>query len=580
MYSNSIFDWRKRPINHFSVHTMNYSSFSLPDTTNKKEMGSMYDIYSSNLVDNQNLSDKMDIANDQQSWFLKSAARACTNILRKLWRASSPDLSFYDCEPRASSPSSWPSAKTENKNIELLDTGFSSSEMNGDCKSVVAACEDKLNKVRQLITTKTVSSSPKCSTYRSRRPRRRFVEANSVEESFEDAFSPEDFVSHPDNKQIAFLIPYQYESGFFCEIDGAKMKTERDKTTIASKDKEHLNLKPEIPPNNIQDTTIVKDIADNTKVETNKAQETVASCEQKMLKLHALLQERKKSKTALNLDDSVAESVKERPKRIKSKGIPVKAQDKRFKNPNRSPEKRKNVSTKKNIQDDMLFADELTEDMSSVENSPRLVNLAKLCDHLPVPKENDYFDEISGRFRSASGTESDDSFQVVFADSPHQSYRPSECDSEDSFIFFEDSPDSCYTSNDVFGNGSDSESEYSDSDTEVSDSGCDSDELKMSHSMSKTVEDLTDDALYKGEDIRKSETVDQVDCAVRICEEIPSQDLVSEVSEAKSASLLLNDEKKLLRKSQPSKKVSFSVFLFIYSQLQNYVNILELSNHY
>ncbi|XP_063836654.1 uncharacterized protein LOC135085784 [Ostrinia nubilalis] len=215
-----------------------------------------------------------------------------------------------------------------------------------------------------------------------------------------------------------------------------------------------------------------------------------------------------------------------------------------------------------NIQDNLTFANEINGDeLSSVENSPAVRSL----DRLSTPSvnsqrdEKDYFDEISGRFHSSSATESEDSFQIVFTDSPKNRPRvPSDCESEDSFIVFEESPDSCYTSNDVFGEESESDAEYSDSDTDVSDSGC-IPVTKLAHTLSRTFGDLTDDSLYD------DKPVDEVDCAVRtVCEEIPSEDIEDDSvvcetdNEVKSTGLLLDDAKKLLRKTLPPKKVHFS----------------------
>ncbi|KAL4711243.1 hypothetical protein ACJJTC_019084 [Scirpophaga incertulas] len=166
----------------------------------------------------------------------------------------------------------------------------------------------------------------------------------------------------------------------------------------------------------------------------------------------------------------------------------------------------------------------------------------------------DYFDEISGRFRSLSSTESEESFQIVFSDSPRTSRmrRPSDCESEDSFIVFED-PDSCYTSTDVFGDSED-ESD-SNSDAEFSDTK-DVQVTKLSNTLSRTLSDLTDGSLYE------DKALDEVDCAVTsMCVEIPTEkiaDVSVNVPNAQSTGLLLNNEKKLLKRNQSPKKVHFS----------------------
>ncbi|KAM3955186.1 uncharacterized protein ACR2FA_010948 [Aphomia sociella] len=217
---------------------------------------------------------------------------------------------------------------------------------------------------------------------------------------------------------------------------------------------------------------------------------------------------------------------------------------------------RENTALRTAIKDGTLSKQALNHSIC-VEKSSCINFINGSLEKLASSVEEDCFDEIAGRFLS-NGDENDDSFQVVFADSPQtkRKWRISECDSEDSFVVFEESPDSCYTSNDLFSDESDSsESESSDSDSEISDSGCVLDE--MVHSISKSVGDLTDDSLYV-----EGPSVDEVDCAARICEEIPSSDIVEvcdfNEQEALSTGVLLNVTKKLLRKSRPPKKVHFS----------------------
>ncbi|XP_041970436.1 uncharacterized protein LOC121726871 [Aricia agestis] len=133
-------------------------------------------------------------------------------------------------------------------------------------------------------------------------------------------------------------------------------------------------------------------------------------------------------------------------------------------------------NTSENIVCDTVFGDEISIPSTA-------------CLRLAEP-----FDEVTGKFYSSS-VESDDSFQIVFTDDVKASRCriPSECESEDSFIVFEESPDSCYISDDVFGNVQ--INHYSDSDTSDSeyDSGCES---RLCPGFSRTVEDLTDYKLY------------------------------------------------------------------------------------
>lgn len=561
------------------------------------------------------------------------------------WRPRSP-AKYYDCFDDSNvshqgSPASWQpsSAEDQNKNeraqdlISNVQTEFK-SDMHKDCRSAVAQCEDKLNKVRLLLSTKPVEA-PK---YRSRRPRKVFVEPGNVEESFEDAFTPEDFVSLPNEPYVEYYSPFQCHREELTQTDSPKMRTkvapvhetteivktlpvnevsnsDKNCTVVKSDnlktesvkndcisekpenkivnivDKVKVEEKPKLNIIELQKSTETKSDkgAINSKIiskETNNIpienakEELISSCEDKLSKLKALMQERRKknTKTIDTSSDSVLEMDKTNNKiQEPTKTVPIeKTQDKRFKNPCRRTEKRRKGKLRRHMLDDMMFANEIhSDDLSSAENSPSVNSLDNLLiklkrdsmGSLPItpvgtPKPSltppsvsnntEYFDEISGRFRSTSTTDSDDSFQIVFNDSPKTRKRmPSDCDSEDSFIVFEDSPDSCYTSHDVFGEESEDESDYTDSDSDLSDSGVPV--TKLAHNLSRTISDLTDDSLYE------DKCVDEVDCAVQsVCEEIPSEDIVDvsdEESEKKETGLLLTEAKKLLRKDQPKKKV-------------------------
>lgn len=554
-------------------------------------------------------------------------------------RPQSPAKS-YDCfddtnVSREGSPAAWQPSNDEDRNknerapnlISNAQT-VSKSDMNKDCRSAAAQCEDKLNKVRLMLSTKTVEA-PK---FRSRRPRKVFVEPGSVEESFEDAFSPEDFVSLSNNTFIEYYSPCQNHHEEMVQTDSPKTKTEvapvHETTEIVKTlpvletvyknctDVKNIDCKSDINCKivNNQNSKVDEKVKSTLKVDemlekksevetTNTPKETdkivenpkeqlISSCEDKLSKLKALLQERRKknTKTITMSSDSALESMEVTNDKAKpTKNVPIeRMQDKRFKNPCRRTDKRRKTRLRKNINDDMVFAHEInSEDLSSVENSPSMNSLEdRLSGNLPgvascnssldtvntlnntppsVPS-TDYFDEITGRFHSTSTTDSEDSFQIVFNDSPKARSRlPSDCDSEDSFIVFEDSPDSCYTSNDVLGE-SDQDSDYTDSDSDLSDSGC-VPIAKLSHNLSRTIGDLTDDSLYE-----ETNVCDEVDCAVRsVCEEIPSEDLdVGEVCETKDTGLLLTETKKLLRKDQPRKKVS--VFISFLAVLGNQVS--------
>lgn len=127
----------------------------------------------------------------------------------------------------------------------------------------------------------------------------------------------------------------------------------------------------------------------------------------------------------------------------------------------------------------------------------------------------DGFNEVKGRFRTqSSGGSSEDSFVIVFSDSPAncsplseglpapKCRKASECGSEDSFVicFESDGEDNCFTSTDVFGEPSETETETEESDSEDEHfvSGRCSNLLSCSfgNSISRTISDLTDESLY------------------------------------------------------------------------------------
>lgn len=514
-------------------------------------------------------------------------------------RAKSP-VRYYDCfEPdpdrRERAPPSWQASKYEDQNkngAPEFSTDPLNDNMNKNCRDAVFKCEGKLNAVRDLLLNKSEPCKPK---YR-RKPRKLFVEPGSVEERFEDAFTPEDFVSLSSEQYIKCNGITNNHQEDLCEADGPKIKTEigyvqendiiKAVPEIEEKIKTSVN-ETKVPTEDRMKPTIVEDVIPTTITEeiiglaepTTKTNiqedcvqkvtgypkpeikaEIILSCEDKMAKLKSLLQEKRKNKIIVpDLTVTAPKPVKEdeRPKKP-SKNIPIeKVTDKHFKNPNRiSVDKRKRSKLRKNIQDDILFANEIDSEDISLNNSPSVSTIPEMEEE----DEKEYFDEVRGRFQPSSVTDSEDSFQIVFSDSPKsRSRKPSDCDSEDSFIVFEDSPDSCYTSNDVFGDVTESDSE---SDSEVSDSGV-SEICKMSHTFSRTVSDLTDDSLYN--DNRECDN-DEVDCAVRSLDEIAVPE-VPEVEPVKPG-LLINEAKKLQRKGQPSKSVSFCYY-------NNYISLFN-----
>lgn len=523
-------------------------------------------------------------------------------ISNAMFNKRKPDEFSCDSGPEMALPSMWHGAKISDENKILRDeisndmpSEIFASEMS-DCLSAAAQCQGKLDRVRVLLGN---SKPVPCSVRVRRRPKKVFVEPNSVEDCFEDAFSPEDFENLADDSCLEYYSPICCQDQVFTEIQAPEVKVETGATTnmtaesqvlaepqnlivestkstdILEKDAVNediaelkLNEHPseDAQPPICESTEIVKDVPESD-MTNNKSKidrkELIESCEDKISKLKLLLQERRRKPNTIQpvleteseptlpvhkLEPNHLVTLPPRPKPNS------KIKDKHFKNPNRTNVKRRKLRMRRNIDDDMLFANEInTEDLSSVENSPstnHMENYMKLSEpvqnHNQSPKK-EYFDEVCGRFQSSS-VDSDDSFQIVFNDCSRYR-RQSDCDSEDSFIFFEDSPDSCYTSNDVFGDSS--ESEDCDSDSDMSDSGCGV--FKLSASLSKSVNNLTDDSLY----VDHSE--DEVDSAnvhdFGVCDAVN----ISEVGDTcESKGLLLTDRKKLMKRNLPAKQVHFS----------------------
>ncbi|CAG9794388.1 unnamed protein product [Diatraea saccharalis] len=415
-----------------------------------------------------------------------------------------------------------------------------------------------------------------------RRLKMAFVEAGSVDECFEDAFTPEDFIRISNSTYIEYYGTYPIENQNLLHTAASKIKIEKvvhENTDIKIlpevpiKCKKTINETNDIPVKQTTEIKAMEDIriVDNIEDEPCKP-EVVSSCEDKLSKLKALLQEKCKKKTMNNHSSDVSSKVtmQSNDKHVKSLKPNMKVKDKCFKNPCRTTSKRKKCNLKKSIQDDLLFAQEINIDtLPSIGNSPSVNSLDRLSDTsvsfvktTDVSNDtDDYFDEVSGRFRSTSATESEDSFQIVFSDSPKDTRmrKMSDCDSEDSFIVFEESPYSCYTSNDVFGDSDESESEYTDSEADSSDTE-DVQETKLTHTLSRTMSDLTDGILYD------ENSLDEVDCAVRsVCDEIPNQEIKDLTVKAsatnntvKSTGLLVNEDQKKQKRKLPSKTVRFS----------------------
>lgn len=448
---------------------------------------------------------------------------------------------YYDCfdaEARQGSPQTWLGANdVQDKNGQVPDKLSSdepkpngvNSDMN-NCKTV-GSCEQKINQVKSLLSTSNKSSNP---IWLRKRPKKVFVEPGSIEDTFEDAFAPEDFVPISNDPYVECYSPSQYHNEELCETEAPKpiigvapvietteivnevIKCESENTEI-----NNCDSKPENDTIKLDSDKLNNKSSDES---GDDKHQLVSSCEDKLSKLKALLKEKRTTQTPKVLDPS-PEPITEQPRLTKT--IPIsKPVDKHYKNPHRMLDKRRKMKMKRSIQDDVIFANEIDlESPAESLSSPSTINSSETS-------LGDYFDEMKGRFRSASTTESEDSFQIVFNDSPKHNHRASDCESEDSFIVFEDT-DNCYTSKDVFRD--------SDSESDVSDSGCSTMTCKLSHSLSRTVSNLTDDTLY--------ESSDEVDCA-RV------------VPKVEARGLLMDADRKNLKKDQPAKQVSFYYFSF------------------
>ncbi|OWR52723.1 phosphatase 1 regulatory subunit 15A [Danaus plexippus plexippus] len=275
---------------------------------------------------------------------------------------------------------------------------------------------------------------------------------------------------------IEYFCPNTYQEQELCETAAQGVKTEILNICVDIGDtqayrKTELNESMEIE----------KPLPTNGLEIIGKTREAASSCEDKMSKLKALL----KCRQNKNYESSLPSHDKTKPVDIPSK-------------------------YSETVQD-TLFANEIAS--SNLTNS---------------------FNEVSGKFCSSS-VDSEDSFQIVFTDSPQNFERrriSSDCESEDSFIVFEETPENCYTNNDVFGD------ESSDSDSVVEESMC---IAQLSPNLSKTFSDLTDTSLYS-EDV------------VDFAEKCDNEDDVHQPF----TGLLINETRKQEKLRQPKKRVRFS----------------------
>ncbi|XP_045770361.1 uncharacterized protein LOC123870910 isoform X2 [Maniola jurtina] len=435
-------------------------------------------------------------------------------------RTTSPTSQYYDCfedyNDQQMAPSPWQSSNIEvqNKNERDLFNFATNNEVNAnlevemstDCRLAASHCEEKLNQVRLLLTNKN-NRNEQPSKFRLNRPRKAFIEAGSVEESFEDAFTPEDVTCLADNTYIEYYSPCNHHNEEYIHAEAPKVKIERCV-------KEPTDIVYSLPAENNKKNDLNEQSVLNDSSFVN-TEEVVSSCEEKLSKLKALL--KSKGKKVVNNEP---EATRQAPEITNPIPIPVHNSEK--------------SEIHKDFPNETVFGNEI--------NSTELHS----------SQDSDYFNEVTGKFFSSS-LESEDSFQIVFSDSPPNCRRriPSECDSEDSFIVFEESPESCYTSHDVFGEDI-GEVIHSDFDSDIEeDSGI---TCKLAHNLSRTFGDLTDDSLY---------SQDVVD-SVQVCNEVIN-DKVNEINviqdeerEDKKCGLLLNERRKAEKRKLPPKKVTFS----------------------
>ncbi|KPI96397.1 Protein phosphatase 1 regulatory subunit 15A [Papilio xuthus] len=467
---------------------------------------------------------------------------------------------YYECydqnfDEMAPSLQAWQQAKSEdqNKNGWAHKTTVSTNEstntnhlsMNSNCGKNAAHCEEKLNQVCFLLTSQQPTQ---CQMGLSSKNPQVFGEQSPTEDCFEDAFTHEDFESLPHNSYFEYYGPFSHEQPEKLVSDAPRNKTE-----FLTECMEITKTLPDIQ----KEIETYKEIKSNNTSEKNS--NIVLSCEDKMNKLKLFLQDRKKDKS--NNSNIKSPDIKET-NNIKEQSEPILIPNNTkyeitigdtIKNATKSPSSHTLCS--ENIVKD------IKEDLGALSDSQSSTTSEYL-------NPCNYFDEVTGRFYSTSA-ESDDSFQIVFTDSPNlgRGRIPSECESEDSFIVFDETPDSCYSSNDVFGDelnvtGYDfidtSESETSDDSDSESDSGCDyKPTCKLSHTLSRTIGDLTDDSLYID--------ADEVDCAAIFVQETPIQNPNESIQSCDSTcdgtkprGLLVDERRKLEKKKQPCKTVRFS----------------------
>ncbi|XP_022125960.2 uncharacterized protein LOC111000718 [Pieris rapae] len=377
--------------------------------------------------------------------FISGVFNVMTAMFQK--RASSPTTQYYDCFDAVDDGQIAPSLPWHPAKFEVQNRNSTANSNDMDNMTVITNCKDKLNKVHLMHN----GNIQKC-------PATMYVEPKSLEDSFEDAFCPENIVQLANDTLIECYSAYNQHQQELVEVQAPVIKTEFCN--------ESMDIVKILPETDTKKTDTDRTENDLNMVTCNSTErQIVSTCEDKLNKLKELLQCKHKQNV-----NSVQETT----------AIPIK------------------------------------EVISS-----------SFANEIDAPRETkNSFDEVNGRFYSSS-VDSDDSFQIVFTD---RKRIPSDCESEDSFIVFDESPD-CYTNIDVF--GSDSESETEDSGYVMT---C------LNHSLSRTFGDLTDDSLY---------ATDVVDCAIQTGHAVEPEKI--NMSDTTQSKILTED-----KKQKPSKKVRFS----------------------
>lgn len=168
-----------------------------------------------------------------------------------------------------------------------------------DCKAAAAQVEEKLAKVRLLLTgNKVPTTKPKLLR---RRPKKEFVEASRVEHAVVDDQEYEDVHLIPSTSDCFCICPASVTDYVLQEIDGCHVKCEND---CQKADASQC----------LQDATESKGkCAENDAIEVadqNKCvkSQIISSCENKLETIKALLAERKKSRKGkcVNGSESIA----------------------------------------------------------------------------------------------------------------------------------------------------------------------------------------------------------------------------------------------------------------------------------